>query len=91
MRLACPEAGCSQGACPVHDATEKRWRHRDLFEHQAFLSARVPRVTCPGTAGTSSPGRGPGQARVHPPHGDGDADLCRPDARRSSGTHDPRA
>lgn len=47
-RFACPEDGCPQGACPVHDTTEKRWRHLDFFEHQAFLSARVPRVECPG-------------------------------------------
>jgi hypothetical protein len=25
---------------------EKRWRHLDFFEHQAFLTARVPRVDC---------------------------------------------
>ena len=25
---------------------EKRWRHLDFFEHQAFLVARVPRVDC---------------------------------------------
>ena len=46
-RFSCPETGCPQGACPVHDTTEKRWRHLDFFEHQAFLSARVPRVDCP--------------------------------------------
>jgi transposase len=45
-RFACPETGCPQGACPVHDTTEKRWRHLDFFEHQALLSARVPRVDC---------------------------------------------
>jgi transposase len=46
-RFACPEEGCANGACPVHDTMEKRWRHLDFFEHQAFLSARVPRVDCP--------------------------------------------
>ena len=46
-RFACPEEGCSEGSCPVHDSAEKRWRHLDFFEHQAFLSARVPRVSCP--------------------------------------------
>lgn len=45
--FACPVEGCPQGACPVHDTTDKRWRHLDFFEHQAFLSARVPRVDCP--------------------------------------------
>jgi transposase len=45
-RFACPHEGCSNSACPVHDTIEKRWRHLDFFEHQAFLSARVPRVDC---------------------------------------------
>jgi len=45
-RFACPHEGCGQSACPVHDTTEKRWRHLDFFEHQAFLIARVPRVDC---------------------------------------------
>ena len=45
-RFACPMDGCLESACPVHDAAEKRWRHLDFFEHQAFLVARVPRVNC---------------------------------------------
>jgi len=45
-RFACPAEGCASGACPVHDTMDKRWRHLDFFEHQAFLSARVPRVRC---------------------------------------------
>jgi transposase len=45
-RFACPEPGCANRACPVHDTTEKRWRHLDFFEHQAYLVARVPRVDC---------------------------------------------
>ena len=45
-RFACAHRGCGEPACPVHDTTEKRWRHLDFFEHQAFLSARVPRVSC---------------------------------------------
>jgi transposase len=35
------------GDCKVHDVKEKTWRHLDFFEHQAFLTARVPRVECP--------------------------------------------
>jgi len=31
----------------VHDTDEKTWRHLDFFQHQAFLSARLPRVRCP--------------------------------------------
>ncbi len=42
--FACPE--CSAEACPVHDTAAKTWRHLDFFQHQAFLTARVPRVTC---------------------------------------------
>jgi transposase len=45
-RFACPCEGCAESACPVHDTDEKRWRHLDFFEHQAFLVARVPRVDC---------------------------------------------
>lgn len=46
-RFACPHERCGESACPVHDTTEKSWRHLDFFEHQAFLTARVPRVDCP--------------------------------------------
>lgn len=45
-RFACPETGCAETACPVHDTEEKTWRHLDFFEHQAYLTARVPRVRC---------------------------------------------
>ena len=48
-RFACPEG--DQPACPVHDSEPKIWRHLDFFQHQAYLHARVPRVTCP-THGT---------------------------------------
>jgi len=44
-RFACPE--CDAAGCEVHDTHEKRWRHLDFFEHQAYLVARVPRVRCP--------------------------------------------
>ncbi|MGI0156306.1 MAG: transposase, partial [Thermoplasmata archaeon] len=46
-RFACPEEACANSQCAVHDTMDKRWRHLDFFEHQAFLSARVPRVKCP--------------------------------------------
>ncbi len=42
-RFPCPEC---QGACPVHDTHRVEWRHRDFFEHEAYLEARVPRVNC---------------------------------------------
>jgi transposase len=41
----CPE--CKRADCPVHDTSMQEWRHLDFFQHQAFLRARVPRVTCP--------------------------------------------
>ncbi len=44
-RFACPE--CGREGCPVHDTEEKTWRHLDFFQHQAYLTARVPRVVCP--------------------------------------------
>jgi transposase len=44
-RFACP--GCGGKDCAVHDTVEKRWRHMDFFQHQAFIIARVPRVQCP--------------------------------------------
>lgn len=43
-RFVCPQ--CGRGGCPVHDTTDKTWRHLDFFQHQAFLRARVPRVRC---------------------------------------------
>jgi transposase len=44
-RFECSE--CDRADCKVHDVSEKTWRHLDFFEHQAFLTARVPRVECP--------------------------------------------
>ena len=43
-RFDCSE--CKASGCPVHDTQEKTWRHLDFFQHQAFLTARVPRITC---------------------------------------------
>jgi len=44
-RFPCPEG--DEGRCPVHDTETKQWRHLDFFQHQAYLHARVPRVSCP--------------------------------------------
>jgi transposase len=46
-RFACPAKDCAQGACPVHDTTDKTWRHMDFFQYKALLHARMPRVLCP--------------------------------------------
>jgi transposase len=43
-RFVCPS--CEAADCPVYDSTEKQWRHLDFFQHQAYITARVPRVSC---------------------------------------------
>jgi transposase len=43
--FCCPE--CGRQGLKVHDTEEKTWRHLDFFQHQAYLTARVPRVRCP--------------------------------------------
>jgi transposase len=44
-RFACPQ--CAKDGCAVHDSETKTWRHLDFFQHEAYLTARVPRVRCP--------------------------------------------
>ena len=44
-RFPCP--ACAKADCPVHDTSMQEWRHLDFFQHQAFLHARTPRITCP--------------------------------------------
>ena len=46
-RFPCPEPGCGEAACPVHDARGRVWRHLNFFQYKAFIHAGVPRVTCP--------------------------------------------
>jgi transposase len=46
-RFSCPQPGCPERECPVHDTEDKTWRHLDFFQHQAYLHARLPRVVCP--------------------------------------------
>lgn len=43
-RFACPECGAAD--CPAYDTDEMTWRHLNFFQHEAYLHARVPRVTC---------------------------------------------
>ncbi len=42
--FACTQ--CERAGCPVHDTTDKEWRHLNFFQHEAYLHARVPRVRC---------------------------------------------
>ena len=39
----CPECGKPGKA---YDTEEKTWRHLNFFQHEAYLHARVPRMTC---------------------------------------------
>jgi len=43
-RFACPDCGAAD--CPAYDTKEMTWRHLNFFQHEAYLHARVPRVTC---------------------------------------------
>jgi transposase len=45
-RFACPQ--CGAVGCPAYDSEQKTWRHLNFFQHEAYLHARVPRVTCKG-------------------------------------------
>jgi transposase len=43
-RFACPV--CGAAGCPAYDSEDKTWRHLNFFQHEAYLHARLPRVTC---------------------------------------------
>jgi transposase len=43
-RFACP--ACGAAGCPAYDTERKTWRHLNFFQHQAYLTARTPRITC---------------------------------------------
>lgn len=43
-RFSCPTCGAAN--CPAYDTERKTWRHLNFFQHQAYLTARVPRVRC---------------------------------------------
>jgi transposase len=42
--FTCPE--CGQAGLKAYDTQEKSWRHLNFFQHEAYLTARVPRVKC---------------------------------------------
>jgi transposase len=48
-RFACSECGASN--LPVHDTTDKVWRHLNFFQYRCFIHMRTPRTCCP-TCGT---------------------------------------
>ena len=39
--------GVRRVGCKVHDTEPHTWRHLNFFQHEAYLTARVPRVICP--------------------------------------------
>jgi transposase len=42
--FVCPN--CGQTGLKAHDTVEKTWRHLNFFQHEAYLTAKVPRVRC---------------------------------------------
>lgn len=42
-RFPCSDCG---EASPAHDTSPQEWRHLDFFQHETYLTARVPRVGC---------------------------------------------
>ena len=38
---------CGRAGCKAYDTQEKTWRHLDFFQHETYLHAFVPRVSCP--------------------------------------------
>jgi transposase len=43
-RFVCP--ACGAAGCPAYDTEPLTWRHLSFFQHEAYLTARVPRVSC---------------------------------------------
>jgi hypothetical protein len=44
-RFLCP--ACGQADCTAYDTEQKTWRHWNFFQHESFITARVPRSDCP--------------------------------------------
>lgn len=42
--FTCPD--CGQTGLKAYDTMEKSWRHLNFFQHEAYLTAKVPRVRC---------------------------------------------
>jgi transposase len=43
-RFRCPT--CDAADCPAYDTEPMTWRHLNFFQHEAYLTARVPRLRC---------------------------------------------
>lgn len=44
-KFECPN--CEEADCSAYDTDTKEWRHLNFFQHETYISARVPRVDCP--------------------------------------------
>jgi transposase len=42
--FTCPSCGAAN--CGVYDSRQLTWRHLDLWQHETYLNAQVPRVQC---------------------------------------------
>jgi transposase len=42
--FSCPD--CEETGLKAHDTIEKTWRHLNFFQHDAYLTAKVPRIKC---------------------------------------------
>lgn len=40
----CP--ACGVAGCKAHDTEEKQWRHLNFFQHETYITARMPRAGC---------------------------------------------
>lgn len=43
--FCCPR--CGRQGLKAYDTSEATWRHLNFFQHEAYLTARVPRISCP--------------------------------------------
>ena len=41
-----PLGGGGAAGCPAYDTEQLTWRHLSFFQHEAYLTARVPRISC---------------------------------------------
>ncbi len=42
--FTCPD--CSKSDVKAYDTVQKTWRHLNFFQHETYISARIPRVQC---------------------------------------------
>lgn len=42
--FSCP--ACERTGCKAYDTNERTWRHLNFFQHEAYITARVPRIQC---------------------------------------------